>query len=127
MKPFNLAAAEKGAAICTRDGRVAKFIGCYPEAAEINNRVVAGVDGCPQGYTIEGRWSFNEESNLDLFMVPTKCEGYVWICNTVSQRDLIGVRALNTYIYITESQARESRPDLAKNPDLTLAKIQWEM
>jgi len=111
MKPFNLAAAEKGAAICTRDGRVAKFIGCYPEAAEINNRVVAGVDGCPQGYTIEGRWSFNEESNLDLFMVPTKCEGYVWICNTVSQRDPIGVRALNPPIS-TLRRARRANRDL---------------
>lgn len=126
MKPFNLAAAEKGAAICTRDGRVAKFIGCYPEAKEADHRIVAGVDGFLYCCTIEGRYFTQRESNLDLFMVPTKYEGYVWICTTTDPKDRSGVHAADPFVYSTESRARESKSDLAKNPNWTLVKIQWE-
>ena len=69
MKPFDLAAAQRGCPIQTRDGKPAKFLMHVPEAAA-EYRVVALADGKVNGYVEDGRFYGEFESWNDLLMAP---------------------------------------------------------
>lgn len=69
MKPFDLEAAKRGAAVCTRDGRNARII-----CTDCRNRdsVVAlvnyGTFEKPRSYTARGEYVPGSHNDLDLFM-----------------------------------------------------------
>lgn len=68
MKPFDLAAAQKGDRIVTRDLREARFIGYVPETNS-SYKVVATVDRCIHHFTQSGAFMVSgEHPVMDLFM-----------------------------------------------------------
>lgn len=77
-KPFDLEAAKAGAALITRDGHPAKFVGHVPEVNS-QYKVVAFVTGDEHfsTYTEGGALYWTGDDVRDLFMAPTKRT--VWV------------------------------------------------
>jgi hypothetical protein len=74
MKPFDLAAAQRGNPLVTRDGRKARFIAYVPEC-EPSRRIYAFVDGADRvfDFTENGRRIRHDSTDrADLFMAPVK-------------------------------------------------------
>ncbi len=101
LKPFDLKAAEAGAKVVTRNGYPVRII-CtdfknlrFP----ILGLVSIGEHESIDSFTVEGRWSDEGDSVKDLFMAPTKRQGWVNICDWLG-----GVEAGK--IYSTEEEAR---------------------
>ena len=85
MKDFDLEAAKKGAAVCTRDGRAARII-CFdrkaakePIVALVHNTIDEDSSEFCVTYRENGRYFPKDESAKDLMMVTTKRSGYVKI------------------------------------------------
>lgn len=77
MKPFNLAQALVGAPVITRDGtKVIRLIE-LPEAKPQSRLVAVLEDGETATFNEGGRYYSMRDSSLDLFMAPTKKEGYI--------------------------------------------------
>ncbi|WP_261541708.1 hypothetical protein [Burkholderia multivorans] len=77
MKPFDLEAAKRGAALVTRDGRAVSEFHVF-ETEESDKPCVAVVDGRPFWTTRSGKYGGDyEESEKDLFMAPQKRTVYV--------------------------------------------------
>ena len=76
MKPFNLEQALAGAPVITRDGtKVIRLIELPEE--EPQSRLVAVLeDGETATFNEGGRYYSMRDSSLDLFMAPTKKEGF---------------------------------------------------
>lgn len=101
MKPFDLEAAKNGAKLITRDGRPARIV-CwdrkdedYPLCALLEDK-----EGHEQyySYTKNGRIYLEGEDEFDLFMAPTKHEGWVNVYKS-NQRRCCGA------IYATKEEA----------------------
>ena len=77
MKPFDLERAKAGDPIVTRDGRNARFIAYIPEAGE-SYRVVVLIEGKETPCLLDenGRRQYTHD-NAQLFMAPTKRDGWV--------------------------------------------------
>lgn len=65
--PFDLEAAKNGAAIVTREGKSAKFVG-YNEDFNYPVRAVVDTDIGEEGFTVTGQYFENLEDGNDLFM-----------------------------------------------------------
>ena len=77
MKPLNLADALAGKPVITRDGmRVIRLIE-LPEAKPKSRLVAVLEDGETATFNEGGRYYSMRDSSLDLFMAPTKKEGYI--------------------------------------------------
>lgn len=77
MKPFNLADALAGKPVMTRDGmKVIRLIE-LPEAKPKSRLVAVLEDGETATFNEGGRYYSMRDSSLDLFMAPTKKEGYI--------------------------------------------------
>lgn len=105
LKPFDLEAAKAGAPVVTRDGRSARIIctdlknGIYSVIALIPNEY-EGEDF--ETYTINGKYHCGGfEDCRDLFMAPTKRQGWVNI-----YKDSVG-DTRGCFVYGTQQQARE--------------------
>lgn len=113
MKPFDLEAFKAGQEAITRAGRRAKFVGYCEEAEDYPLAVCICGDKFIQGYTKEGLFYKNEESDVDLIsMAPTKREAWVNIYGD-------GERC---YKFPTKEQA-----DRAADDDrIACVRIEWE-
>lgn len=123
MKKFNLELAKKGYEVCTRDGRNARIISF--DRKNVNGyNIVALIDNNGQdiirAYTKEGYINslVDIESDLDLFMKPTKHEGWV----NLYKED--GFTITGEVVYPTKERAM-----LIQNKEckyITTIKIEWE-
>ena len=117
MKEFNLEAAKAGAKVCTRDGREVRII-CFDAKSEypILALIMCG-DGKEYLYTyaIDGYAIDVAGFTADLFMSPTKHEGWVNIYREY------GLYVLG--IYETEAMAKQ---EIIPSGYVATAKIEWE-
>ena len=123
MKPFNLKEYIKNPnkKVITRNRRPVKIIytdkkGMYPVVAliEYNNtyeNVVA--------FTTDGRYSFVETDEKDLFFVPKKHEGWVNIFE-----DILSNRYAGTQIFKSKEDAEKKGKTWSSY--ITTIKIEWE-
>ena len=127
MKPFNLKEYIKNPnkKVITRNGRPVKIVytdkkGMYPVVALIEyNNTYENVFA----FTTDGRYSFVETDEKDLFFAPEKKEGWI---NIYRGKDYPHVGLV---IYNSEEEAEEaSRHCTGFTKDLHLAtvKIEWE-
>lgn len=94
MKPFDIELAKAGHPVQTRDGRPVRII-CYDRKAEFHHLVglVPTPDGSsetPINFTEDGRMSIYQPTDLDLFMVTTKKEGWVNVYKNSKGDDYAG-------------------------------------
>ncbi|EPS1221647.1 hypothetical protein ACVBR5_000873 [Burkholderia cenocepacia] len=76
MKPFDLAAAKRGAPLITRDGRAVTEFHQF-ETEESKFPCAAIINGEAYWVNLEGRDCYGRESDADLFMAPCKRTVYV--------------------------------------------------
>ena len=116
MKPFNLEQALAGAPVITREGTEVIRLFTVPEANP-EHRLVAVFDngGVITSYE-DGRYHVAQDYYNDLFMAPTKKEGWINVYNVYS----LDVTGRN--IYPTEEAALAN-----KGFDcIATIKIEWE-
>ena len=77
LKPFNLEQALAGAPVTTRDGTKVIRLIALPEAKPQSRLVAVLEDGETATFNEGGRYYSMRDSSLDLFMAPTKKEGYI--------------------------------------------------
>ena len=121
MKPFNLKEYIKNPnkKVITRNGRPVKIIytdkkGMYPVVALIEyNNTYENVFA----FTTDGRYSFVETDERDLFFAPEKHERWINVYRTaVNNKEYYG------RIYYSYEEAKSH----ASNATITTAKIEWE-
>lgn len=120
MKPFDLELAKAGHPVCIRDGRKARII-CF-DKKDSDFPIIALLDfgnyEAVATYTLEGRFMWREESNKDLFMAPTKREGWINIYKTSFGSIYTGVD-----VYKTRQDALDQNNN---NELINTVKIEWE-
>jgi hypothetical protein len=77
MKPFNLEAANKGAPVVNRVGKVMKFVAHVPEARERERLVMLSPEGAMYVYYESGSYYGGAAGDDDLVMAPQKRT--VWV------------------------------------------------
>lgn len=120
MKEFDLEAAKAGVEVCTRDGREVRII-CFDAKSEYP---ILALIMCGDGkeylytYTIDGHFIDVADFPSDLFMSPTKHEGWVniYLCSDGSFMSCV-------IVYDTEEEAKKSSDDPFY---VATAKIEWE-
>ena len=118
MKPFSLEQALAGTPVITRDGvKVIRLIE-LPEAKPKSKLVVVLEDGETATFNEAGRYYSMRDSSLDLFMAPTKKEGYINI-----YKDEHHVAVNSTFAYRTKEEA-EAASDWSGY--IATIKIEWE-
>lgn len=124
MKPFNLEAALAGEKVVTREGTLVTEIhefrkarGEYRVAALVNDRILE--------YTPKGRYSAvgQGEYTVDLFMLPTKKEGWV---NLYLDSGNGCSETFSSSIYVTEQQAITETTDSRARKFLARVKVEYE-
>ena len=127
MKPFNLKEYIKNPnkKVITRNGRPVKIVytdkkGMYPVVALIEyNNTYENVFA----FTTDGRYSFVETDEKDLFFAPEKKEGWI---NIYRGKDY---PCVGLVIYNSEEEAEEASrhcTGFTKNLHLATVKIEWE-
>lgn len=96
--PFNLTDAIAGCPIVTRSGEPATFIAYVPEATFDNQRVLFLINGQIRSCNVNGTFSVNVESAIDLFML-TKTSEVNGFSYPVA---LTEPPSFNTIVYITD-------------------------
>lgn len=124
MKPFNLEEAKAGKPVCTKDGRPARII-CFDRKSNEGYPIVALITNSNNNedistYNTAGKFYHAGPSDLDLFMVSKKHEGWT---NLYKDRDNPSKIFSGYYIYNSEQAAKE-----ASNASQYIAtvKIEWE-
>ena len=123
MKPFNLKEYIKNPnkKVITRNGRPVKIVytdkkGMYPVVALIEyNNTYENVFA----FTTDGRYSFVETDEKDLFFAPEKQEGWINIYLDVVNSSYVGTR-----IYKSKEEAENSGK--IWRGYVTTLKIEWE-
>lgn len=125
MKEFNLELAKANRPVQTRNGRPARII-CYDrKGANDNYPIIALVknhnnEEHPYNYTKDGTLSIHPyEDDLDLFMVPTKKEGWINLYKNSNSYYPIyrGVYPTKEAAHIEIDEAKEY---------IATTKIEWE-
>lgn len=105
LKPFNLKAAKAGAKVVTRDGHPARIL-CTDCKDENRYTVIASImhrgEESVERYSVDGEWYRGKENDLDLFMVPTKRQGWVNIL-----RPSTSCERVCEEVYATQQEAEE--------------------
>lgn len=120
FKEFNLEAAKAGKPVCTRDGRKARIV-CFDRRNSDNCHIVALIEDkgslnneVIKSYYNNGKYlSCDEESPIDLMMLPEKKEGW------------INVYVLNTY-YSSKEEAEANIDRDYEHEYIRTVKISWE-
>ena len=120
MKPFNLKEYIKNPnkKVITRNGRPVRIIytdkkGMYPVVALIEyNNTYENVFA----FTTDGRYSFVETDERDLFFAPEKHERWINVYRTANNKEYYG------RIYHSYEEAKSH----AGNTTITTAKIEWK-
>lgn len=124
MKQFNLEEYFKNPKrkVITRDGRSVRIVCTDMIGTSYPILVICRVDAthdCYYSYTTNGKHSLNEDSHLDLFFAPEKCEGWVNVYKNVEFYYLYGINP-----YPSKSEAISH---IMKNDDyVRTVKIEWE-
>lgn len=129
-KPFNLeqAKAQNGEGLITRDGRPARLL-CsdlkneqFPLAVAVTT---SNGNEYVEQYTKEGDCLVGGIDNDDLFMAPTKHEGWV---NVITNPIIGYCEVIRNRIWDTEKEAKENIPVMAVEDPLTITTIhiEWE-
>lgn len=117
MKKFNLEAAKAGAPVVTRDGRQARII-CF-DRKETKYAIIALIEAAHssgefiESFTSDGHYGHSSFDHLDLFMKPTKKEGWVVIYP-------------NGKVGVSIHETREDAEYFAGSMMLGITKIEWE-
>lgn len=118
LKPFNLEQALAGAPVIMRDGSKVGSIVSFANEVNQEYSIVAVVQDCVGKFTKEGiaEWGIY----YDLFMEPTKKEGWIVMCHNNSKKDFI----VGTKIWASKQDAEI----WAKGCEgvFAIAKIEWE-
>lgn len=120
MKPFDIKLAKQGKPVCTRDGKPVRIL-CYDRASfKPISAIVQYDDGVKKiySYRVDGT-RFDNNDELDLFMVGEKKEGYVNIYKEFS-RDHV----FTSPVYKTLDEA--NRAIDMSDIFLGTSKIEWE-
>lgn len=116
LKPFNLEQALAGKPVMTREGRKVVHIFYAEEACENSQVICVFETGVVFLYYKDGTYTAYASSLNDLFMAPTKKEGWINVYNVLS----LDVTGKN--IYPTEEAALAN-----KGCDcIATIKIEWE-
>ncbi len=117
LKPFNLEKALAGEKVVTRDGRNVVEIVKLSKAVGSQSVIAVKEDGSWASYTSDGySWAEGSLSDNDLFMAPTKKQGWVNIYKQVG----------NTYVatvYLSEEEALQNRCIISL---VDTVMIEWE-
>lgn len=117
LKPFNLEKALAGEKVVTRDGRNVVEIVKLSKAVGSQSVIAVKEDGNWASYSSDGYlWSEGSLSDNDLFMAPTKKQGWVNIYKQVG----------NTYVatvYLSEEEALQNRCIISL---VDTVMIEWE-
>lgn len=119
MKPFDLEAARRGAAVCTRDGRNVRIV-CFDMKNKKYSIIILIDDGDEEQlmtYTSDGKYINGEDTDLDLFMKSVKKEGWINIYPQVSGFKL----ATTSSVYSSEWRAKSVASEGA-----ICVRIEWE-
>lgn len=120
MKKFDLELAKEGHKVQTRDGRTVRIL-CWDlkstDSTTIGALVKTGTWERWHSYYDNG--ISPDDSNLDLFMTPTKKSGWVNLYATDDNTE----RYTGSRIYSDKEQAKGSH---SGRNYLTVAKIEWE-
>lgn len=119
MKPFNLEAALAGAPVVTRDGIVVEDMH-YFSGSRAAYPLHALCDGCILTFTREGKFTTNRDHNNDLFMAPTKKQGWVNLY-TLAGYDSKAIAAAE-FVWPTEGMAQSA----AGSSVLATVFVEWE-
>lgn len=130
MRKFNFDEAKNGAPVQTRDGRKARII-CF-DAKDKNHykapivALVSNSDGDDETnirYGVRGNYRVDDDDVLDLFMAPTKHEGWVNIYRNVHT----GQIRVSEHSYETELDACGMILDNdSQKSYIATCKIEWE-
>ena len=121
MKPFDLAAAKAGAAVCTKDGHPARII-CFDRVCHDSRPIVAltqfyGGDEGTLFYTNDGYPDPLVDDTLTLMMKPIKKTGWV----NISQN------GVNRSVYCGSIFTRKEAANAMEVPNIVdCVKIEWE-
>ena len=123
MKEFNLELAKAGYSVQTRDGRPVRIL-CYDVKGHDYPimALVTEADNKEMPYLFTSTGHINNtviESRLDLFMAPTKKEGWV---NIYPNKPLETLRKQVSEIYDSEKEALRYK----FNGCIATTKIEWE-
>jgi len=117
LKPFNLEKALAGEKVVTRDGRNVVEIVKLVKAVGSHTVIAVKEDGSWASYTSDGySWTKGSLSDNDLFMAPTKKQGWVNIYKQIG----------NTYVatvYLSEEEALQNRCIISL---IDTVMIEWE-
>lgn len=122
LKPFDLEAAKNGAPVCTRSGCDVRIVCFDVRDVRGDHPVLALIDSgdieLEANYGADGKYRHDKcRHQFDLFMAPTKREGWVNIYKTLSSKVAV--------IHETEDQAIDNRTgDAATYIDTV--KVEWE-
>lgn len=120
MKPFNLEQALAGAPVITRDGTKVIRLFTVPEANPEHRLVAVFDDGRVDTLYENGKYYEAQDYHNDLFMVPTKKEGYINICKD-EHTEHIAVNS--TFVYRTKEEAEAVS---GWSGYIATIKIEWE-
>ena len=114
MKPFDLKKALAGEPVVARDGKKIEFLAHDPKAGE-GFRILARRDGesCAYFFYTNGKHTNGVEMPCDLFMAPTKREGWVLVYDDLS----------TSRVYKSKSEAEER---LILGYKAKACRIEWE-
>lgn len=124
MKPFNIELAKKNHPVQTRDGRSVRIL-CYdrkhddyPIVALVENPDFGDED--TEEFTISGKYdTYVLRSEKDLFMAPTKKEGWI---NIYPSKPLETLRRQVSEIYSSKEEALKYKVTGC----IATTKIEWE-
>lgn len=120
MKPFDIELAKANHPVQTRDGRPVRIL-CYDRKFDRNLYPIVALVQINESreetiyYSKEGIYSDKGQTSLDLFMAPTKKEG--WISLYSEPRKIWG-----GHVYGTEEEAFEN----VSPGSIATIKIEWE-
>lgn len=124
MKPFNLELAKAGHPVCTRDGRDARII-CfdrkdtkYPIIILVNKGKEEVVVSC----NLDGQINNSNFNDYDLFMKPTKKEGWI----NIYEDKLFGTQGKCGCIYESKEEAIKNYDKCTHDEYIATIKIEWE-
>ena len=119
MKPFNLKEYLKNPKrkLVTRDGREVRIIceNCNSSLFPIVAEVQGGIK--PESFTNEGKYRSGFDSDLDLFFITEKHEGWVNVYRAYASGNMSA-----GHIFDTEEDAKHN----ADIDDIATVKIEWE-
>ena len=123
MKPFNLKEALEGKPVVTRDGTKITRVVHFPEATAENLRLIAvKPDGKLYFLCDNGRYLHKYETEDDLFMAPTKHEGWTNIYHNLST----GVYVSGNVVRPTKEEAEKASFETSYSKLIATVHVEWE-